>query len=73
MDNAGFYSLSQIASCRKTDKQREHIGILPLSKKQIGRLVDAGKFPAPAGMMSGQRVWKKSDIHAFVENFVGGV
>ena len=66
-DAAGFYSLSQLASCRETQRQRGHVGILPLSKKQIGRLVDAGKFPAPAGRLCGQRVWRKTDIHAFAE------
>ena len=67
----GFYSLSQIASCRKTENQREHIGILPLSKKQIGRMVNAGKFPAPAGRLCGQKIWRKADIHAFAENLWG--
>lgn len=66
-DNIGFYDLSQLASCRKTEKQREHIGILPLSKKQIGRLLDAGKFPAPAGRMFGRLVWRKEDILSFIE------
>ena len=68
----GFYSLSQIASCRKTEKQREHIGVLPLSKKQIGRLVNAGKFPAPAGRLCGQMIWRKADIRAYEEGLIGG-
>lgn len=68
-DAAGFYSLSQLASCRETAKQRGRIGVLPLCKKQILRLVDAGKFPAPVGRMSGQLVWRKDDIHEYTETF----
>ena len=67
---AGFYSLSQIASCRETGNQREHVGILPISKKQIGRMVEAGKFPAPAGQLFGQKIWRKADIHAFAETLI---
>lgn len=70
-DYTGFYSLSQLASCRETEKQRGHIGILPLSKKQIGRLVDAGKFPAPVGRIGGQLIWRKADIHAFTKTLGG--
>ena len=66
-DNTGFYNLSQLASCRKTEKQRGHIGILPLSKKQRGRLVNAGKFPAPAGRLCGQLIWRKEEILAYVD------
>ena len=68
-DAAGFYSLSQLASCRETTKQRGRIGVLPLCKKQILRLVDAGKFPAPVGRMSGQLIWRKGDIHEYTETF----
>jgi len=68
-DAAGFYSLSQLASCRETTKQRARVGVFPLCKKQILRLVDAGKFPAPVGRMSGQLVWRKDDIHEYTETF----
>ena len=71
-DDTGFYNLSQLASCRETEKQRGHIGILPLSKKQIGRLVDVGKFPAPVGKLCGQSIWRKADIRAFAETLEGG-
>lgn len=71
-DNTGFYNLSQLASCRETEKQREHIGVLPLSKKQIGRLVNAGKFPAPAGRLCGQMIWRKADIRAYEEMVMRG-
>lgn len=72
-DNTGFYSLSQLASCRETDKQRARVGVLPLSKKQIGRLVNAGKFPAPAGRLCGQLIWRKADIRAYEEKLIGGI
>jgi len=68
-DAAGFYSLSQLASCRETAKQRARVGVFPLCKKQILRLVDAGKFPAPVGRMSGQLIWRKNDILVFSEKF----
>ena len=68
-DAAGFYSLSQLASCRETAKLRARVGVLPLCKKQILRLVDAGKFPAPVGRMSGQLIWRKDDIHEYTETF----
>jgi len=68
-DATGFYSLSQLASCRETAKQRARVGVFPLCKKQILRLVDAGKFPAPVGRMSGQLVWRKDDIHEYTETF----
>ena len=71
-DAAGFYSLSQLASCRETAKQRARVGVFPLSKKQIGRLVDAGKFPAPAGRLCGQLIWRKADIRAY-EELIGGI
>ena len=66
-DSIGFYSLSQLASCRETQRQRGRVGILPLGKKQILRLVDAGEFPAPVGRMSGQLIWRKEDIHEYTE------
>lgn len=68
-DATGFYSLSQLASCRETAKQRARVVVFPLCKKQILRLVDAGKFPAPVGRMSGQLVWRKDDIHEYTETF----
>lgn len=71
-DNTGFYSLSQLASCRETDKQRARVGVFPLSKKQILRLVDAGNFPAPVGRLGGQAIWRKVDIRAFAETLEGG-
>lgn len=68
-DAAGFYSLSQLASCRETEKRRARVGVFPIGKKQILRLVDAGKFPAPVGRMSGQLIWRKNDILNFSEKF----
>ena len=66
-DDTGFYSLSQLASCRETANQRARVGVFPLSKKQILRLVDAGNFPAPVGRIGGQASWRKADIRAFAE------
>lgn len=71
-DAVGFYSLSQLASCRETQRQRGRIGVLPLGKKQILRLVNAGKFPAPVGRMSGQLIWRKEDIHEYTETLAAG-
>ena len=68
-DTTGFYSLSQLASCRETEKRRARVGVFPIGKKQILRLVDAGKFPAPVGRMSGQLIWRKNDILNFSEKF----
>lgn len=68
-DTAGFYSLSQLASCRETAKQRGHVGVFPLCKKQILRLLDAGNFPSPAGRINNQLIWRKGDIHEYIETF----
>ena len=68
-DTTGFYSLSQLASCRETEKRRARVGVFPIGKKQILLLVDAGKFPAPVGRMSGQLIWRKNDILNFSEKF----
>ena len=71
-DDTGFYSLSQLASCRETEKQRARVGVFPLSKKQILRLVDAGNFPAPVGRIGGQSIWRKVDIRAFAKTLCRG-
>lgn len=68
-DATGFYSLSQLASCRETEKRRARVGVFPIGKKQILRLVEGGGFPAPAGRVNNQLIWRKEDIHEYIKTF----
>ena len=72
MDDFGFYSLSQLASCRGTEKQRGQIGVFPWSKKHIRKMVTDGLFPPPSVRMYGQMMWPKEVIHRYRDALMSG-
>ena len=39
LELVGFYDISQLASRRETERQKQHIGILPWSKSKIEKML----------------------------------
>jgi len=69
LELVGFYDISQLASRRETERQKQHIGILPWSKSKIEKMLRDGKFPKP--LSDGYRkIWPKRVIHEFIENII---
>lgn len=69
LELVGFYDISQLASRRETERQKQHIGILPWSRSQICKLVKEGKFPKP--LSDGFRnIWPKRVIHEYIESLI---
>lgn len=65
-ETEGFWELSQLASRRETDRQKGYIGVLPLSKSTIMRMVKRGEFPKPF-LFHQSNVWRKEDVRAWMD------